>query len=314
MDIEHYREFIELAQQLNFTKAATHLNMTQPALSKHIASIEREYGIELIKRSRGNVQLTEAGKVFFEGANIIVEQHEKTKEAITRIKENTPIRIGGQFDDADVASLIAVTAMCARNDQSAHVTFVKVNEDKAFEALSDGVIDLYIDYTKADKDLHTDLSTIPFITHNLTAIVGSDHRLANRESIEIKELQDETFVKFVSGKTDPAWNQIEAICHEHGFEPKIRSVPCASDVEFFSTPLGKSVLVWKKGQKQIGLLLRAGRRASIPISDESAVLVSYASYRSADKQKLLPFFAALQEAKDLIRKGGAETESALGEH
>ena len=47
MNIETCREFIELAQCLNFTKAAGNLNITQPALSKHMLALEKEFGIEL---------------------------------------------------------------------------------------------------------------------------------------------------------------------------------------------------------------------------------------------------------------------------
>ncbi|MDR1713676.1 MAG: LysR family transcriptional regulator, partial [Coriobacteriales bacterium] len=44
MQIETFREFIELAQCLNFTEAAKRLNMTQPGLSKHILALEKDLG------------------------------------------------------------------------------------------------------------------------------------------------------------------------------------------------------------------------------------------------------------------------------
>ena len=273
--------------------------MTQPALSKHIAALEREFGIELIERAHGAIQLTEAGKILFEGANTLVETHDKTKAAINRIKESVPIRIGGQFDDTDVASLMAVIAMTLRNEHNVIITFVRLNDENAFNALSEGIIDIYIDYSAPASDTIPEFACVPFITHKLVAIMSNDHRLANRKSICIEDLQGEPLIKFVSGKTDPAFTQIEALCRKHGFEPKLRSISSASDVEFFSTPLGQSILIWKKGQKQIGLFMRAARRACVAIENDDAKLVSYASYRAQDEEKLAVFFGALKEAKQI---------------
>lgn len=63
--MDMYREFITLARCLNFTQAAEELHMTQPALSKHIAALEREFGAELFIRDRRTVQLSEAGRILF---------------------------------------------------------------------------------------------------------------------------------------------------------------------------------------------------------------------------------------------------------
>ena len=61
MHIEYLREYIELAQCLNFTEAARRSCITQSALSKHLVSIEKEFGTELVARDRHSVELTQAG-------------------------------------------------------------------------------------------------------------------------------------------------------------------------------------------------------------------------------------------------------------
>ena len=55
MHIDFYREFIVLARCLNYTEAAEKLHMAQPALSKHIVALEREFNAELFIRDRRNV-------------------------------------------------------------------------------------------------------------------------------------------------------------------------------------------------------------------------------------------------------------------
>ena len=123
MNIEHAREFLTLAQCLNFTEAANDLNMTQPALSKHLAALERELGAKLVDRTRKSIQLTEEGRMFFETCGIIVNQYDKMQRALDEIKAARPLKIGGRFDDADVATLMSMAAMMYRNAHRSSLAF-----------------------------------------------------------------------------------------------------------------------------------------------------------------------------------------------
>lgn len=62
MNLEQLRGFAEVARTGHFTRAAEHLHLAQPSLSRQIASLETELGVELFHRARGNVALTAAGE------------------------------------------------------------------------------------------------------------------------------------------------------------------------------------------------------------------------------------------------------------
>lgn len=62
MNLEQLRGFAEVAQTGHFTRAAELLHLAQPSLSRQIATLERELGVELFHRVRGNVTLTSAGE------------------------------------------------------------------------------------------------------------------------------------------------------------------------------------------------------------------------------------------------------------
>ena len=72
MDTSYYHNFITLVQTGNMTQAAEILHITQPALSKQLKYLEAEFGAQLINIKRGqrgsNLQLTDAGKIFYEKA------------------------------------------------------------------------------------------------------------------------------------------------------------------------------------------------------------------------------------------------------
>lgn len=57
--------FIAVARNLNFTKAANELNISQPAVSKHINELEAIYGVQLFERVKRGVELTKQGEDFY---------------------------------------------------------------------------------------------------------------------------------------------------------------------------------------------------------------------------------------------------------
>ena len=62
MNLEQLTGFAMIAELGHFTRAAERLHLAQPSLSRQIASLERELGVELFHRVRGNVALTAAGE------------------------------------------------------------------------------------------------------------------------------------------------------------------------------------------------------------------------------------------------------------
>lgn len=67
--------FIAVARHLNFTRAASELHISQPAISRHIHELESAYKTQLFERSGSKVQLTAAGEVFLKHAESIIDSY-----------------------------------------------------------------------------------------------------------------------------------------------------------------------------------------------------------------------------------------------
>ena len=85
MDFRSLSYFMTVASELNITRAAEKLNMSQPPLSNQIRNLEEELGCELFIRSKKGLQLTDAGNVLVRRAAQIMNLADKTKEELAAL-------------------------------------------------------------------------------------------------------------------------------------------------------------------------------------------------------------------------------------
>jgi hypothetical protein len=86
MELRHLKYFVAVAEELSFSRAATRLFISQPALSRQIKDLEDELGILLFLRKSNGLTLTEAGKFFLEQAKDILNC---TQVAVQSLKANS---------------------------------------------------------------------------------------------------------------------------------------------------------------------------------------------------------------------------------
>lgn len=86
MDLRSLRYFVTVAEELNITRAAEKLNMSQPPLSNQIKLLENELGTLLFIRGKRRLTITEAGEVLYRRAKQIIELSEQTQDEIRSLE------------------------------------------------------------------------------------------------------------------------------------------------------------------------------------------------------------------------------------
>ncbi len=87
MDLRGIRYFVQIAELGSITRAAAHLGIAQPALSRHIHGIEDELGIQLLVRLPRGVRLTGAGRQFLDHCRRIMRELDRARDELRSSSE-----------------------------------------------------------------------------------------------------------------------------------------------------------------------------------------------------------------------------------
>lgn len=97
MDLRQIRYFVAVADARSFTRAAETLHIAQPPLSRQIQLLESELGVQLLQRDSRPLQITEAGRVFYEQALQVLHRVEQMKAATIQVGKGEARRVSIGF-------------------------------------------------------------------------------------------------------------------------------------------------------------------------------------------------------------------------
>lgn len=145
MRIEHLEEFLDLAGTLNFTQTAKHFFITQPVLSKHIASLEQEFGGKLFERDKGAVSLTPLGNLLLPGAQMLVGDKNRLLSDAAQYLSNESARLKvGYLTGAAAKHIPSIQRQFSEMYPDVKVEYFTYEFDKIFEYLNNSEVDMII--------------------------------------------------------------------------------------------------------------------------------------------------------------------------
>ncbi|MEV4611888.1 LysR family transcriptional regulator [Kitasatospora sp. NPDC049258] len=210
-------QFAAVARLEHVTQAAQLLDMPQPTLSRAVARLEAELGVDLLARQGRAVRLTRAGRLLLGSVERALAELERGAEAARAEADPTAGRVAFGFLHTMGTDAVPALLRGFRADHP-RVRFQLVQDYVAamLDRLRAGELDLCLVSPVPDSP---DLVARPLDEQQLYLAVPADHRLAGRRRIRLAEVAQEPFVAVEEGYglrliTD-------GFCAEAGFTPRI---------------------------------------------------------------------------------------------
>ncbi len=278
---------------------ARELGWTQPAVSQHLAALEKEVGTTLLLRSSAGVTPTEAGSRLAQHAEAIAAQLEAATEELADL---TALRRGtvrfGTFPSAAAVLLPPVLSRLRETAPDLDVTFEEIEPPDAIAKLREGELDLALvfRYPCSDVDAEGTLEWSPLLEDRVMAVLPQDHPRAEDPDLTLADLAEETWV---AGCERCRANLISS-ARTAGFTPTVRhstddgvvaqrlvqhggGVALLPETVLEATPVEEVVVRSLPGldSRMIGLLNRRGAQAIPAVAAVRDALVAEAAPRTS---------------------------------
>ena len=193
MELRHLRYFVAVAEEKSITVAAKRrLRTAQPSLSRQLRELETEVGAELMTRSARGIELTAAGKVFLDHARLALAQVEAAASAARRAAHPEQRTLAlGFLSGCEPEWLPGVMHILREELPRIEVTISSKHSPQLADGLATGKLDAAF---LRPEERYPDLVYKVLVREPLIVILPSDHRLASRKAIGLKDLAGETFI------------------------------------------------------------------------------------------------------------------------
>jgi DNA-binding transcriptional LysR family regulator len=198
VELRQLRYLDAVARHRSFTRAALELHIAQSALSQQVGRLERELGVELLRRTTRRVEVTEAGELVLARARRALAEVDRARadlDALQGLVRGT-LRVGG-VPPVGPTYPVALIAAFARAHPGVAIT---VREDVAFTLLGqlrEGDLDLVM--ALVDTDELDGLEGVRLLDEELVLVAPPDHPLARAKHVRVERLAGEPLVTYTAG-------------------------------------------------------------------------------------------------------------------
>jgi DNA-binding transcriptional LysR family regulator len=214
-------QFLAVAEERHFGRAAERLSMRQPPLSQAIQRLERGIGVPLLQRGPRGVCLTPAGALFATDAQRILSLQESAIGRARRVADGLEGDIGvGYVTLLGLRYLPRLLCAAARETPGLRIKLHETSSAAVAERVHSGTLDL--GFLRDPSFIPADVVPQPIAVERLAAALPNDHRLANASAITLRELREDDFVLPDAALLPALAQQLQLACQEEGFTPRMR--------------------------------------------------------------------------------------------
>ncbi|TCZ75802.1 LysR family transcriptional regulator [Paenibacillus albiflavus] len=260
MNINQLETLLTISRTMSFRKAGEMLNLTQPAVSAQIKSLEDEFGTMLIDRNQP-VTLTDSGKLFLEHAEKILGTVDELKQKLADMSQipQGHIQIGTTTSIA-MQILPRILSYFQEEYPNIKTAIHSMNSSQIMAAVENGSIDIGIGYL-FDKNPNLEMSPLYYDTFEL--IVSHAHPLSKYSHLSVENLRNVPFILLTPETA--ARRFVEQVFKSYGLVPNVvMEVSSSEEVKrMVELNLGASIISKLSASKE----LRTGTLACIKVDE-----------------------------------------------
>ena len=225
LELRHLRYFCSVVDAGSFGRAAEQLGLTQPALSRQVADLERVVAIPLLERAARGVTTTPAGEAFSQSARRILDEVGTLSAEVQRARRGVAARCVVAGVPSPLARGLASTLLreCRLELPDLDLVFEDLATPAQPAALRAGDVDLGMCHSSplgAAEEQDVERSRLVSDTMNCALLRAGD-ALARKPEVTFQELADVPFL-FAERSFQPAlYDEVFDVFDQLGFRPRV---------------------------------------------------------------------------------------------
>ena len=220
MELRHLRYFVCVAEQLNFRRAASMLNISQPPLSMQIRDLEYELGCTLFVRQQRKVTLTDAGRLFLPKARAILQEAANAKRDVLLAKQGIVGRMSIRF----MSSAVTGKLQDIVSRYKARFPDVLLDlEQSTVDIIRDDVRrgDIDIGVIRLPAYTPEDIEAVTIMKESYFVALPKGHALAKKKEISVRDMAQMGMVIYPRNTVSGSYDDIMELFASEGVVPNI---------------------------------------------------------------------------------------------
>jgi DNA-binding transcriptional LysR family regulator len=197
MEMQQVRYFVALARELNFTRAAEACNVSQPALTRAIQSLEEEFGGPLFHRDKTQTQISELGRMMLPHIQDMLAHTEAAREQAKKFKQvgYSELKLGAM---CTIAAWVMADLLIKFREAFPSVSLNLKDYDSTI--LIDGLLKgaLEVAVTSVPEGMEDKLHAIPLYTEEFVVVLPPNHPLAAKQMLKVWDLDGQPYVNRIN--------------------------------------------------------------------------------------------------------------------